>query len=107
MALEAFLVENPSGESAEADQLMTLITVRDAAGAIVSSPRIFTYIGQPASLQVGDAARSMTIDVISTRSDEGVLVSATLTHSDGVPGAKATTRARSDGRTTPAPVGRR
>lgn len=96
MALEAFLVENPNGQHAEGDQVMTLITVRDAAGAVVSSPRIFTYIGQPASLQVGDSSRSMTIEVNSTRSAEGIVVSATLTNSDGAPGATATTRARSE-----------
>ena len=84
MNIDAYLVTDVGGSAP--DQVMTTVTLRDSAGAVVAQPRIFAYVGSPATFEMGDGETSFKVVINSARNPEEVLVTATLTQGDaGVP----------------------
>ena len=81
MNIDAYLVTADVAGSAP-DQVMTTVTLRDSDGAVVAQPRIFAYVGSPATFQMGDGETSFKVVINSARNPQEVLVTATLTQGD-------------------------
>ena len=98
MNIDAYLITDVAGSAP--DQVMTTVTLRDSAGAVVAAPRIFAYVGSPATFQMGDSETSFKVVINSAQSPEGVRVTATLTQGD----AGAPSTATSLAKTSPPPA---
>ena len=99
MSMDAYLVV-PDVAGSAPDQVMTTVTLRDSAGAVVAAPRIFAYVGSPATFQMGDGETSFKVVINSARNPQEVLVTATLTQGD----AGAPSTATSLAKTSPPPA---
>jgi hypothetical protein len=93
MSMDAYLVV-PDVAGSAPDQVMTTVTLRDSAGAVVAAPRVFAYVGSPATVQMGDSETSFKVVINSARNPEGVLVTATLTQGDAGAPSTATSLAK-------------
>jgi len=100
MSMDAYLVTDVGGSAP--DQVMTTVTLRDSAGAVVAAPRVFAYVGSPATVQMGDSETSFKVVINSARNPEGVLVTATLTQ--GNAGAPSTATSLAKTSLPPAPT---
>ena len=80
MNIDAYLITDAAGSAP--DTVMTTVTLRDEAGAVVAAPRVVAYVGSPATVQVGNSESSFKVVINSARNPEGVLVTATLTQGD-------------------------
>jgi hypothetical protein len=101
MNIDAYLVTADVAGSAP-DQVMTTVTLRDSAGAVVAQPRIFAYVGSPATFEMGDGETSFKVVINSARNPEEVLVTATLTQGDA--GAPSTVTSLAKTSLPPAPT---
>ena len=101
MSMDAYLVV-PDVAGSAPDQVMTTVTLRDSAGAVVAAPRIFAYVGSPATFQMGDGESSFKVVINSVRNPEAVLVTATLTEGDT--GAPSTVTSLAKTSLPPAPT---
>jgi len=100
MSMDAYLVTDVGGSAP--DQVMTTVTLRDNAGALVAQPRIFAYVGSPATFEMGDGETSFKVVINSARNPEEVLVTATLTQGDA--GAPSTVTSLAKTSLPPAPT---
>jgi hypothetical protein len=100
MNIDAYLVTDVGGSAP--DQVMTTVTLRDSAGAVVAKPRIFAYVGSPATFEMGDGESSFKVVINSARNPEEVLVTATLTQGDA--GAPSTVTSLAKTSLPPAPT---
>ena len=101
MNIDAYLVTADVAGSAP-DQVMTTVTLRDSDGAVVAKPRIFAYVGSPATFQMGDGESSFKVVINSARNPQEVLVTATLTQGDA--GAPSTVTSLAKTSLPPAPT---
>ena len=101
MSMDAYLVV-PDVAGSAPDQVMTTVTLRDSAGAVVAAPRVFAYVGSPATFQMGDGETSFKVVINSVRNPEAVLVTATLTQGDT--GAPSTVTSLAKTSLPPAPT---
>jgi len=92
MNIDAYLVTDVAGSAP--DTVMTTVTLRDEAGAVVAAPRVVAYVGSPATVQVGNSESSFKVVINSARNPEGVLVTATLTQGDAGAPSTATSLAK-------------
>jgi hypothetical protein len=81
---------------------MTTVTLRDSDGAVVAKPRIFAYVGSPATFQMEDGETSFKVVINSARNPQEVLVTATLTQGDA--GAPSTVTSLAKTSLPPAPT---
>jgi hypothetical protein len=100
MNIDAYLITDVGGSAP--DQVMTTVTLRDSDGAVVAKPRIFAYVGSPATFEMGDGASSFKVVINSARNPEEVLVTATLTQGDT--GAPSTVTSLAKTSLPPAPT---
>lgn len=87
MAVNAYLVPSPS-ETAPADAspdcVMVAISIHRADGTLVTAPRIFAHVGEPASIAMQGGPDSVLIAVESRREQDQVVVTTTATLDKGV-----------------------
>lgn len=100
MNIDAYLVTDVAGSAP--DQVMTTVTLRDSDGAVVAQPRIFAYVGSPATFEMEDGESSFKVVINSARNPEEVLVTATLTQGDA--GAPSTVTSLAKTSLPPAPT---
>ena len=100
MNIDAYLITDVGGSAP--DQVMTTVTLRDSDGAVVAKPRIFAYVGSPATFEMGDGESSFKVVINSVRNPEAVLVTATLTQGDA--GAPSTVTSLAKTSLPPAPT---
>ena len=100
MNIDAYLITDVGGSAP--DQVMTTVTLRDSAGAVVAQPRIFAYVGSPATFEMEDGESSFKVVINSARNPEEVLVTATLTQGDA--GAPSTVTSLAKTSLPPAPT---
>lgn len=99
MNIDAYLITDVAGSAP--DTVMTTVTLRDEAGAVVAAPRVVAYVGSPATVQVGNSESSFKVVINSARNPEGVLVTATLTQGDAGAPSTATSLAKTSLPPTP------
>jgi hypothetical protein len=94
MTVEAQRVPAPATDSDEPELVMAQVRVTDAAGAVLTAPRVFAKIGEPALVQIGSDMGMTEVRITSRRIGTDVVVDAELTCTDGPERITASAKAR-------------
>jgi hypothetical protein len=94
MTVEAQRVPAPATDSDEPELVMAQVRVTDAAGTVLTAPRVFAKIGEPALVQIGSDMDMTEVRITSRRIGTDVVVDAELTCTDGPERITASVKAR-------------
>jgi hypothetical protein len=92
--VEAQRVPAPAPGSDEPELVMAQVHVTDAAGVVLTAPRVVAKIGEPALVQIGSEMGMTEVRITSRRVGTDVVVDAELTCTDGPERLTASVQAR-------------